>query len=143
MYMEAKNKYSQILYNATSLLIVMLSAHEINFIPLTASGAKIHAKLPLFQSGLSYLPKLSFRCSLRVPRSPRRQGFSAVKLYCLMQSVNILTFYDASIGFSPGQYKGRSLYKRRSLYKLLNEGLNGVKALTANGYNVSQLTANG
>ena len=40
MYMEAKNKYSQILYNATSLLIVMLSAHEINFIPLTASGAE-------------------------------------------------------------------------------------------------------
>ena len=56
MYMEAKNKYSQILYNATSSLIVMLSAHEINFIPLTASGAKIHAKLPLFQSGLGYLP---------------------------------------------------------------------------------------
>ena len=51
-----ENKYSQILYNATSLLIVMLSAHEINFIPLTASGAKIHAKLPLFQSGLGYLP---------------------------------------------------------------------------------------
>ena len=59
--MEAKNKYSQILYNATPLIIVMLSAHEINFIPLTASGAKIHAKLPLFQSGLGYLPKLSFR----------------------------------------------------------------------------------
>ena len=56
MYMEAKNKYSQILYNATSSLIVMLSAHEINFIPLTASGAKIRAKLPLFQSGLGYLP---------------------------------------------------------------------------------------
>ena len=102
MYMEAKNKNSQILHNASSLLIVMLSAHEINFIPLTASGAK----LPLFQLDLGYLPKLSFRCSLRVPRSPRRQGFSAVKLYCLMQAVNILSFSDASIGFHRANIRG-------------------------------------
>ena len=32
--MEAKNEYSEILYCATSLLIVMLSAREINFIRL-------------------------------------------------------------------------------------------------------------
>ena len=48
MCMEAKNKYSQILYCPTSLLIVMLSAREINFIPFTASGVKIHAKLAVF-----------------------------------------------------------------------------------------------
>ena len=53
--MEAKNKYSQILYCPTSLLIVMLSAREINFIPFTASGAKIHAKLDVFYSVLGYL----------------------------------------------------------------------------------------
>ena len=52
MCMEAKNKYSQILYCAISLLIVMLSAREINFIPFTASGAKIHAKLAVFYSVL-------------------------------------------------------------------------------------------
>ena len=34
MCMEAKNEYSEILYFATSLLIVMLSAREINFILL-------------------------------------------------------------------------------------------------------------
>ena len=64
--MEAKNKYSQILYCPTSLLIVMLSAREINFIPFTASGAKIHAKLAVFYSVLGYLLKLSFWCSLRI-----------------------------------------------------------------------------
>ena len=32
--MAAKNEYSQIHYNATSLLIVMLSAHEIKVYPL-------------------------------------------------------------------------------------------------------------
>ena len=46
--MEAKNKYSEIIYCAISLLIVMLSAREINFIPFTASGAKIYAKLAVF-----------------------------------------------------------------------------------------------
>ena len=55
MCMEAKNKYSEILYCAISLLIVMLSAREINFIPFTASGAKIHAKLAVFRSVLGYL----------------------------------------------------------------------------------------
>ena len=44
MCMEAKNKYSEIIYCAISLLIVMLSAREINFIPFTVSGAKIHVQ---------------------------------------------------------------------------------------------------
>ena len=74
MCMEAKNKYSQILYCPTSLLIVMLSAREINFIPFTASGAKIHAKLAVY-----------FWCSLRMPRYPRQQGFSAVRSHCAVQ----------------------------------------------------------
>ena len=85
MCMEAKNKYSQILYCPTSLLIVMLSAREINFIPFTVSGAKIHAKLAVFRSVLGYLLELSFWCSLRMPRYPRRQGFSAVKSHCAVQ----------------------------------------------------------
>ena len=85
MCMEAKNKYSQILYCPTSLLIVMLSAREINFIPFTASGAKIHAKLAVFYSVLGYLLKLSFWCSLRMPRYPRQQGFSAVRSHCAVQ----------------------------------------------------------
>ena len=34
MCMEAKNEYSEILYCATSLLIVMLSAREIFFLTL-------------------------------------------------------------------------------------------------------------
>ena len=85
MCMEAKNKYSEILYCAISLLIVMLSAREINFIPFMVSGAKIHAKLAVFHSVLGNLLKLSFWCSLRMPRYPRRQGFSAVKSHCAMQ----------------------------------------------------------
>ena len=85
MCMEAKNEYSEILYCATSLLIVMLSAREINFIPFTASGAKIHAKLAVFYSVLGYLLKLSFWCSLRMPRYPCQQGFSAVRSHCAMQ----------------------------------------------------------
>ena len=85
MCMEAKNKYSQILYCPTSLLIVMLSAREINFIPFTASGAKMHAKLAVFRPVLGYLLKLFFWCSLRMPRYPRRQGFSTVKSHCAVQ----------------------------------------------------------
>ena len=56
--MEAKNEYSEILYCAT-LLIVMLSVREINFIPFTVSGAKIHAKLAVLRSVLGYLLELS------------------------------------------------------------------------------------
>ena len=82
--MGAKNKYSEILYCAT-LLIVMLSAREISFIPFTVSGAKIHAKLAVFRSVLGYLLELSFFCSLPMPRYPRRQGFSAVKSHCAVQ----------------------------------------------------------
>ena len=85
MCMGAKNKYSEIIYCAISLLIVMLSAREINFIPFTASGAKIHAKLAVFRSVLGYLLKLSFWGSLRMPRYPRRQGFSAVESHCAVQ----------------------------------------------------------
>ena len=82
MCMEAKNKYSQILYCATSLLIVMLRAREIKFIPFTASEAKIHAKLAVLHSVLGYLLELSFWCSLRYPR---QQGFSAVRSHCAVQ----------------------------------------------------------
>ena len=85
MCMGAKNKYSEIIYCAISLLIVMLSAREINFIPFTASGAKMHAKLAVFRSILGYLLKRSFWCSLRMPRYPRRQGFSTVKSHCAVQ----------------------------------------------------------
>ena len=84
MCMEAKNECSEILYRAT-LLIVMLSAREINFVPFTVSGAKIQAKLAVFRSVLGYLLELSFLCSLRMPRYPRRQGFSAVKSHCAVQ----------------------------------------------------------
>ena len=38
--MVAKNKYSRIHYNATSSLIVMLSAHEIKFYPLNSQWTK-------------------------------------------------------------------------------------------------------
>ena len=67
---------------------------KLRSIPLTASGPRIHAKLalPVFHSVWGDLLRLSFSCSLRMPRSPRRQGISAV------QSVNILTVHDAIIG---------------------------------------------
>ena len=70
------------------------------FIPLTASGPRIHAKLalPVFHSVWGDLLKLSFSCSLRMPRSPRRQRISAVKSPCVVQPVNILTVHDVIIG---------------------------------------------
>ena len=73
---------------------------KLRSIPLTASGPRIHAKLalPVFHSVWGDLLKLSFSCSLRMPRSPRRQGISAVKSPCVVQSVNILTVHDAIIG---------------------------------------------
>ena len=73
---------------------------KLRFIPLTASGPRIHAKLALlvFHSVWGDLLKLSFSCSLRMPRSPRRQGISAVKSPCVVLSVNILTVHDVIIG---------------------------------------------
>ena len=71
-------------------------------------------KLPVFYSFLGYLLKLPYRCGLPRPRSPRRQGISAVKSHCVVQSVSILTVHEASMGFSTGYHKRGSLYNQNT-----------------------------